>query len=57
VVLKADNRAASFALKHYFIKALHKRFQDEGIVMEFPVRKLYFDNNAAAGMLDQNRSH
>jgi small-conductance mechanosensitive channel len=57
VVLKADNRAASFALKHYFIKALHKRFQDEGIVMEFPVRKLYFDNNAAAGMLDQKRSH
>lgn len=55
VVLKAENRGASFVLKHHFIKALHKRFQNEGIVMEFPVRKLYFDGSAPTGMLDQTR--
>jgi small-conductance mechanosensitive channel len=56
VVMKAQNRAGTFALKHYFIKALHKRFQDEGIIMEYPVRKLYLDNNANAGMLDPGKN-
>ena len=55
VVLKAANRGASFALKHYFIKALHKRFQDEGIVMEFPARKLYLDGNVNSEMIDRNK--
>ena len=55
VVLKAANRGASFALKHYFIKALHRRFQNEGIVMEFPVRKLYFDGNANPALIDRNQ--
>ena len=55
VVLKAENRGASFVLKHYFIKALHKRFQSEGIVMEFPVRKLYFDSNINPSVIDQTR--
>jgi small-conductance mechanosensitive channel len=45
VVLKAINRGAYFVLKHHFIKALHKRFHTEGIVIEFPVRKLYFDGS------------
>jgi hypothetical protein len=54
--MKAQNRAGTFALKHYFIKALHKRFQDEGIIMEYPVRKLYLDNNANAGMLDPGKN-
>jgi small-conductance mechanosensitive channel len=55
VVMKAQNRGGTFALKHYFIKALLKRFQNEGINMEFPVRKLYFEGNASPGMLDRNR--
>jgi len=55
VVLKAENRGASFAIKHYFIKALHKRFQQEGIVMEFPVRKLYLDGNANPQLIDRSR--
>jgi small-conductance mechanosensitive channel len=55
VVLKAENRGASFALKHHFIKALHKRFLNEGIVMEFPVRKLYFDSSINPSVIDQTR--
>ena len=54
VVLKAENRGASFVLKHHFIKALHKRFQDKGIVMEFPVRKLYFEGKPDYGMFRQS---
>ncbi len=49
VVLKAVNRGAHFALKHHFIKALHKRFQSEGIVIEFPVRRLYFSGKNPFG--------
>jgi hypothetical protein len=55
VVLKAENRGASFALKHHFIKALHKRFQNESIVMEFPARKLYFDGNTNSELIDRSR--
>jgi hypothetical protein len=41
VVLKSVDRLGQFQLKHEFIKALHKRFNQEGIVIEFPVRRLY----------------
>jgi small-conductance mechanosensitive channel len=54
VVLKAENRGASFVLKHHFIKALHKRFQNESIVMEFPARKLYFEGKPDSGMFHQS---
>ena len=56
VVIKAVNRGAHFVLKHHFIKAIHKRFQNGVIVIEFPVRRLYFKDNTSSGMLDQNRS-
>jgi small-conductance mechanosensitive channel len=55
-VMKAQNRAGTFALKHYFIKALHKKFRAEGIVMEYPVRKVYVEGNASQGMFNQPRS-
>lgn len=42
VALKAVDRPGHFALKHEFIKALHHRFQEEGIAIEYPVRRLYF---------------
>ncbi len=44
VVLKGNDRAAQFILKHEFIKKLHKRFQEEGIEIQYPVRKLLFGN-------------
>ena len=42
VVLKAIDRLSQYELKHEFIKALHKRFQVEGITIEYPVRRLYY---------------
>jgi small-conductance mechanosensitive channel len=56
VVLKAENRAATFELKHQFIKALHRRFQKEGIVIEYPIRKLLLNSNAASEMTDRKKS-
>ena len=56
VILKAQNRAGTFALKHYFIKALHKRFQNEGIIMEYPVRKVYLDGGNSGTMFNRTRS-
>jgi small-conductance mechanosensitive channel len=41
VVLKSVDRTGQFQLKHEFIKALHKRFNQEGITIEFPTRRLY----------------
>ncbi|MDD5189989.1 MAG: mechanosensitive ion channel family protein [Dehalococcoidales bacterium] len=45
VVMKGIDRPAQFVLKHEFIKQLHARFQQEGIDIEYPVRKLLFGNN------------
>lgn len=45
VVLKGNDRAAQFVLKHEFIKMLHKRYREEGIQIEYPVRKLLFGND------------
>ena len=40
IILKAIDRAAHYYLKSEFIKALHKRFAEEGIEIQYPVRKL-----------------
>lgn len=42
VVLKSVDRMGHFIIKHEFIKALHKRFNEEGIEIQYPARKLYF---------------
>jgi small-conductance mechanosensitive channel len=44
VILKGVDRLAQFTLKHEYIKALHKRFQEEKIEIQYPTRKLYFGN-------------
>jgi small-conductance mechanosensitive channel len=40
IVLKSNDRAGQFVVKHEFIKALSKRYREENIHMEYPVRKL-----------------
>jgi small-conductance mechanosensitive channel len=47
-VLKSVDRMSQFQLKHEFIKALHKRFQEEGITIEYPVRRLCFSPGETA---------
>jgi small-conductance mechanosensitive channel len=41
VVLKAVDRSSQYLLKHEFIKALHRRFKEENIIIEYPVRRIY----------------
>ncbi len=41
VVLKSVDRSSQYLLKHEFIKALHRRFKEEGINIEYPVRRIY----------------
>jgi small-conductance mechanosensitive channel len=40
VTMKANDRAGQFLVKHELIKALHTRFQREGIEIQYPVRKV-----------------
>ena len=40
IVLKSNDRAGQFVVKHEFIKALNKKYREENISIEYPVRKL-----------------
>jgi small-conductance mechanosensitive channel len=40
VILRAKEFVNQYLLKHEFVKRLHKRYQDEGIVIPFPIRTL-----------------
>ena len=42
VVLRVVQPEASYLLQHEFIKALHKRFGEEGIEIAWPIRKVVF---------------
>ena len=44
VILKGQNRISKFILTNAFIKALHARFAEEGIEIQYPARKVYFAN-------------
>lgn len=41
VILRAKEFTDQYLLKHEFIKRLHKRYRDEGIVIPFPVRTVF----------------
>ncbi|MSQ21698.1 MAG: mechanosensitive ion channel family protein [Dehalococcoidia bacterium] len=49
VVLRATDRAGTFPLTHEFIKRLHARFAQEGIEINYPVRKLVYAPADGAG--------
>ncbi len=40
VILRAEEFVDGYLLKHEFVKRLHKRFKQEGIVIPFPIRTL-----------------
>lgn len=40
VILRAEEFVSGYLLKHEFVKRLHKRFKEEGIVIPFPIRTL-----------------
>jgi len=44
-VLRANGYVDMWLLKHNFIKALFRRYNEEGIEISFPARSLYFKNS------------
>jgi len=40
VILRAEEFVDGYLIKHEFVKRLHKRFKEEGIVIPFPIRTL-----------------
>lgn len=49
VFLQAKDRIGSFIVTNDLIKRLHARFQEEGIAINYPVRKVVFDSPAPPG--------
>ena len=45
--VQAKDRLASFELRSALINELHRRFDEEGIVINYPVRSLQFPNGAS----------
>tara|TARA_Y100001970_G_scaffold52484_1_gene66349 strand:+ start:12726 stop:13829 length:1104 start_codon:yes stop_codon:yes gene_type:complete len=43
IFMQASDRLSSFKLKNQLIKNIHKRFNNEGIEINYPVRKLIMD--------------
>ena len=49
VFLQANDRIGSFIVTNDLIKRLHARFQQEGIEINYPVRKVLFDSPPPSG--------
>jgi small-conductance mechanosensitive channel len=45
VWIQAKDRLASFRLKSELIRRLHARFEQEGITINYPVRRLVYEEN------------
>lgn len=43
VVLRVEEYANQFLIKHEFIKRLHKRFKQENIIIPYPIRRVYLE--------------
>lgn len=48
VILRAREFVDNYVIKHEFIKRLHERFNEEGIVIPFPIRTLDVSKETAA---------
>ena len=51
VIMQASDRLGSFVVKHELIKRLHSRFRQEGIEINYPVRKLVNPPSEGIGRL------
>ncbi|HDP80359.1 MAG TPA: mechanosensitive ion channel family protein [Spirochaetes bacterium] len=47
VILRASEYVNQYLLQHEFIKRLHRRFNEEGIVIPFPIQTVYLKNEEA----------
>ena len=50
VFVQATDRIGSFVLTGEIVKGLHARFRREGIVINYPVRKLMYEGGASGGI-------
>jgi small-conductance mechanosensitive channel len=48
VILRAREVLDQYPIIHEFIKRIHKRYRDEGIVIPFPIRALNYDQEKIA---------
>ena len=44
VILRAKEYVSKYLITHEFIKRLHRRYQQEGIKIPFPIRTVYMKN-------------
>ncbi len=49
VILRAKDYLSQFVLKHEFIKRIHKRYNEEGIEIPFPIRTVYLKREDQGG--------
>ena len=47
VILRCKEFVANYMIKHEFIKKLHKRYDEEGIVIPFPIRAINYSQENA----------
>ncbi|MBI4463357.1 MAG: mechanosensitive ion channel family protein, partial [Acidobacteria bacterium] len=52
VIMRASEFVNNYLMKHEFIKRLHRRYKNEGIVIPFPIRTL----DVPEDLLDRFRS-
>lgn len=45
VIMRGKEFVDQYLIKHEFIKRLHKRYREEGIVIPYPIRTVYIENN------------
>ena len=49
IVLRVKEAAAQYLLSHEFMKDLFRRFQQEGIEINYPARNVYLRDQISAG--------
>ncbi|MBI1977928.1 MAG: mechanosensitive ion channel family protein [Candidatus Omnitrophica bacterium] len=54
VILRAREFVDQYLIKHEFIKALHERYQQEGIVIPFPIRTLDLSKETLATLTNRS---
>ncbi|MBI3999365.1 MAG: mechanosensitive ion channel family protein, partial [Candidatus Omnitrophica bacterium] len=54
VILRGKEFADQYLIKHEFVKALHKRYQEEGIAIPFPIRTLDLSKETLAALANRS---
>ena len=55
VLIQANDRTRSFLIKSGIIKKIHSRFENEGIEINYPVRRLVYPDESVLDEIDQHK--